>query len=414
MERVVLHSDLNNFYASVECYLNPSLVGHPVAVAGDPEARHGIVLAKNYEAKKCGVKTGEALWEARLKCPGIIFVPPHYDKYIEYSNAVREIYGQYTDMVEPFGLDECWLDVTGSRNLFGDGASIADEIRDRVRRELGVTVSVGVSFNKIFAKLGSDMKKPDATTVIDRAHFKEKVWPLPACDLLYIGRRTGEKLSRFGINTIGDIANASTELLGYLLGKNGIMLHAFANGDDTSPVARFGESQPIKSLSCGHTAPRDLKSEDDIKIMLLTLATKVSSRLRSYGYLCRTVQIQTRSFDLSSYVRRKKLTYPCRTSREIYECALELFKKNHPRGIAVRSMSICVSDLSSCDGEQLSFEPELERIQRRENLECAFDRLRSRHGEGIIKRGLLMTDPTLCQITEKNHPGIMPGMMKMD
>ena len=413
MERTVLHSDLNNFYASVECFLNPALRGHPVAVAGNPEMRHGIVLAKNYEAKRYGVQTGEALWEARQKCPDIIFVPPHYDKYIEYSNAVRAIYGEYTDRVEPFGLDECWLDVTGSSRLFGSGKTIADELRKRIKRELGVTVSVGVSYNKIFAKLGSDMKKPDATTVIDSEHFREKVWPLPVSDLLYIGRSTTEKLSRYGIRTIGDLAMADTKFLACILGKNGLMLHRFANGLDNSPVSRFGYSPPPKSISCGNTASRDLVSDDDIKIMLITLSEKVSERLRSEGYLCRTVQLHVRTYDLASYVRRVKLPYPCRTAREIFEAAFTLFKANHPRGIPSRSVTVGACDLISDDGEQFSFDPDIERIQRRESLEAARDSLCQKYGSGIITRGLLMTDASLCTVNLKNTPGILPGRIGM-
>lgn len=413
MERTVLHSDLNNFFASVECVLNPALNGHPIAVAGDPEMRHGIVLAKNYEAKYYGVQTGEALWEARQKCPDIKFVSPHYDKYIEYSNAVRSIYGEYTDMVEPYGLDECWLDVTGSTRLFGSGVTIADELRKRIKKELGVTVSVGVSYNKIFAKLGSDMKKPDATTLIDRSHFKEKIWHLPAADLLYIGRSTAAKLSRFGIKTIGDLACADKSFLIHLLGKNGIMLHSFANGLDTSPVALQSYSPPPKSISCGNTASRDLTTDDDVKIMLITLATKVSQRLRREGFLCRTVSLQVRTFDLASYVRQMKLTYPCRTGREIFEAAYALFQKHHPKKTPARSVSIGACDLISDDGEQLSFEPDLERIQRRERLEYAYDALSEKYGNGIITRGLLMTDESLCTVNLKNTPGILPGRMEM-
>ncbi|MBQ4066043.1 MAG: DNA polymerase IV [Clostridia bacterium] len=412
MDRTVLHSDLNNFFASVECALNPSLCGHPVAVAGNPELRHGIVLAKNYEAKRFGIQTGEALWEARQKCPEIIFVPPHYDKYMEYSEAVRSIYGQYTDQVESYGLDECWLDVTGSVRLFGSGVSIADELRSRIRRELGVTVSVGVSYNKVFAKLGSDMKKPDATTVIDREHFKEKVWPLPASDLLYIGHSTARKLSRFGVRTIGDLAKADTAFLSYILGKNGLMLHSFANGRDNSPVAKWSYSPPPKSISCGNTASRDIVSEDDIKIMLITLSEKVSQRLRAEGFLCKTVQLQVRTFDLASYVRRVKLTYPCRTAREIYDAALALYKSNHPKGIASRSVSVGACDLIPDDGEQFSFDPDIERIQRRESLEAARDLLCEKYGSGIITRGLLMTDSALCTVNLKNTPGILPGRME--
>ena len=411
MERTVLHSDLNNFFASVECFLNPALRGHPVAVAGNPELRHGIVLAKNYEAKRFGIQTGEALWQAREKCPDIIFVPPHYDKYIEYSEAVRSIYNEYTDQVEPYGLDECWLDVTGSGRLFGDGRTIADELRGRIKKELGVTVSVGVSFNKVFAKLGSDMKKPDATTLIKKDTFRETVWPLPVCDLLYVGPSSAKKLHLYGIKTIGDLALSDERLISSLLGKNGMMLRNFANGQDNSPVALFSDEPPMKSISCGNTASRDIKTMDDVKIMLLSLATKVSERLRSYGFFCRTVQLQVRSYDLDSYVRRQKLPHPCRTSDAIYKTALELFVKNHRDNIPVRSMSICAADLIPASGEQLSFEPELCRIQRRENLESAFDGLRKKFGNSIITRAVLMTDPELCTINLKNTPGILPGRM---
>lgn len=412
-ERMVLHSDLNNFFASVECFLDPSLEGHPVAVAGNPEARHGIILAKNCEAKKYGVSTGEALWEARMKCPGIIFVAPHYEKYVEFAEKVRGIYAQYTDQVEPYGLDECWLDVTGSTRLFGNGVSVADEIRNRVHKEMGITVSVGVSFNKIFAKLGSDMKKPDATTVIARDSFREKIWPLPVGELLYIGRSSAAKLGRYGILTIGDLAEADETLLTSLMGKTGLMLRRFARGEDTSPVANIGQKNLIKSVSCGSTTPRDMTSDDDIKILLMALSTKVSSRLREYGFMCRTVQLQIRDSDLSSIVRQKKLTYPCRTSQEIYTAAYELFLKNHRVGTPVRSMSVHAADLDYRDFEQLSFDPDLYKIQRRENLECAFDEMNAKFGSGTLRRGLMMTSPELCGISIKNEPGIMPGMMNM-
>ncbi len=414
MERTVLHSDLNNFFASVECFLNPSLQGHPVAVAGNPELRHGIVLAKNYEAKRFGIQTGEALWQARQKCPDIIFVPPHYDKYLEYSEAVRSIYGEYTDRVEAYGLDECWLDVTGSTRLFGSGVSIADELRHRIKKELGVTVSVGVSYNKVFAKLGSDMKKPDATTVIDRAHFREKVWPLPVGDLLYVGPATEKKLRRFGICTIGELAMADPKVVSCLLGKNGAMLRSFANGDDPSPVALFSQSPIPKSISCGNTASRDIVSDDDIKIMLTILSEKVSQKLRAGGFLCRTVSLHVRTSDLASYERRAKLSIPCRTAREIFFAAYALYRQNHPTGIPSRSVTVGASDLLSDDGEQLSFEPSIERIQRRERLETAEDSLKERFGEGIITRGLVMTNSTLCTVGLKNSPGIMPGRMLME
>ena len=254
-KRIILHSDLNNFYASVECLYHPEYRGKPLAVLGDPEARHGIVLAKNYEAKSRDVRTGDPKWMAEQKCPGIVFVPPHYELYMKHSRLVRQIYSEYTDQVEPYGLDECWLDVTGSTRLFGSGEEIADKIRKRVKSELGVSVSVGVSFNKIFAKLGSDLKKPDATTVIECDRFKEVVWPLPVKELLYVGRATHNKLKRRGIFTIGDLANANPESLKFWLGKMGIVLWQFANGLDTSPVSNIGAKSLIKLLATARPLP---------------------------------------------------------------------------------------------------------------------------------------------------------------
>lgn len=408
--RTVLHSDLNNFYASVECSLDPSLKGHPVAVCGDPEKRHGIVLAKNYEAKTCGVQTGEALWQAKEKCPNIIFVPPHYDVYMEYSREARAIYGEYTDQVEGFGLDECWLDVTGSRLLFGDGKKIADEIREKIKKRLGVSVSVGVSFNKIFAKLASDMRKPDKTTVIPRDSFKEKVWPLPVSDLLYVGRATTAKLNMYGIKTIGQLALSDDRLISSLLGKNGLMLLAFARGEDSAPVKNIAARTLYKSVSCGNTAPRDLISDEDVKILLLALCTKVSERLRNYGFDCKCVQVQFRDNDLNFYDRQCRLAYPCRTSRELFNAAYSLYLKN-ARGKRLRSLSVHACDLQYNETEQLSFSPEIYEIQQREKLENAFDSINSRFGEGTICRGVLMTDPDIAMIGLKSSPGIMPDRM---
>lgn len=408
--RTVLHSDLNNFYASVECSLNPDLKGHPVAVCGNPEMRHGIVLAKNYEAKAFGVQTGEALWEARQKCPDIIFVPPHYDIYMQYSKEARAIYAQYTDEVESFGLDECWLDVTGSHRIFGDGKAIADDIREKIKKRLGVSVSVGVSFNKIFAKLASDMRKPDKTTVINADDFKEKVWPLPVSDLLYVGRATAAKLEMYGVKTIGQLALTDSRLIKSILGKNGLLIQSFARGEDTAPVKNIAAKTLVKSVSCGNTAPRDLVTEEDAKILIIALATKVSQRLREYGYDCNCVQLQMRESDLSSYERQMKLPYPCRTSEEIYKAAYTLYLKN-ARGKRLRSLSIHACDLSYNETEQMSFSPDIEKIQKRENLEDAFDRINSRYGDGTVCRGVLMTDPEIAYIGLKSSPGILPGRM---
>ena len=366
MERIILHSDMNNFYASVECLYHPELRGKPVAVAGDPEARHGIVLAKNYPAKACGVQTGDPLWMARQKCPDIVFTPPHYDRYMQFSTAAREIYSEYTDQVEPYGLDECWLDVTGSIALFGDGRAIADELRRRIRQELGVTASVGVSYNKIFAKLGSDMKKPDATTVITSERFKEIVWPLPVSDLLYVGRATHAKLKRYCIKTIGDLAAADQRFLQRLLGQNGMMLWCFANGLDTSPVSNIGAKSLIHSIGNSTTAPRDLVTDEDIKITLYVLCESVSARMREYDFVCDTVQLGVRDNELQSYERQGKLPYPNRTAKALFEKAFELYKRNHLSGKPVRSLSVRACRLSVRENEQLSLMPDVAAIQKQE------------------------------------------------
>ena len=410
--RTILHSDMNNFFASVECKLNPSLCGHPIAVCGDPERRHGIVLAKNYEAKKFGVKTGEALWEAREKCPDLLCVPPHYDKYEEFSKAAREIYAGYTDLVESYGMDECWLDVTASKSLFGDGLTIANEIREKIKNELGVTVSVGVSFNKVFAKLGSDMKKPDATTLIDFDHFKETVWPLPVGDLLYVGRATREKLNRYGIKTIGQLALTSFDTLKLLFGKHGEMLWTFANGYDMSPVSNIAAKSLIKSVSCGNTSHRDLVTDSDIRAALYPLCTTVSGRLRKYGFLCRTVCLSVRDFELSCYTRQKKLPFPDRTSSEIFKAAHALFLNNHRSGKPVRSLSVSATDLVYTEEVQLSLDPEIMRIQRRERAERAYDEINKRYGKNTICRAVCLAEPELTSL--HIHSGvehIMPGLM---
>lgn len=406
-ERVILHSDLNNFYASVECLYHPEYRGKPLAVLGDPEARHGIVLAKNYEAKFHNVKTGDPMWMAKQKCPDIIFVPPHYDLYMKHSKLVREIYAEYTDKVEPYGLDECWLDVTGSTMLFGSGQEIADKLRERIKFELGVSVSVGVSFNKIFAKLGSDMKKPDATTVIESERFKEIVWPLPVKELLYVGRATHNKLRRKGIFSIGDLADTNPENLRFWLGKMGVVLWQFANGLDTSPVSNIGAKSMIKTVGNSTTAPRDLISDEDIKITLMVLSESVSARLREYSFICRTVQIGIRDNELNWIERQGKLDIPNRTAKSIFELAFSLFKK-HTNGKPIRSLSVRACDLEPIDHVQLSLLPDISQLQKQEELEAAMDNLRNRFGHFSVQKGLMLTDKELSGLDPKNDHIIHP------
>ncbi|HPY37529.1 MAG TPA: DNA polymerase IV, partial [Clostridia bacterium] len=279
MTRAILHSDINSFYASVEIMLNPALKNKAVAVCGSTENRHGIVLAKSELAKRAGVKTGMVNYEARRACPNLIMLPPQYEQYLKYSRLVREIYSRYTDLVEPFGMDECWLDVTGSR-IFGSQGEIAKEILHTVEEELGLTVSIGVSFNKVFAKLGSDMKKPNAITTIMPEDVKQKIWPLPADELIYVGRATKKKLAEYGIYTIGELALAPAALLQRRLGKNGLMLKAFANGEDSSPVMHKEYVSPVKSLGHGITCNADLETFDEVWRVILYLSQDLGHRLR--------------------------------------------------------------------------------------------------------------------------------------
>lgn len=387
--RTILHSDLNNFYASVECVYNPGLRDHPVAVCGDPEARHGIVLAKNYPAKAMGVRTGEAIWQARTKCPGLVVIPPDFKKYMRFSKMMREIYAEYTPYIEPFGLDEAWLDVTGHSM---SGEVIADELRRRAKEELGLTLSVGVSFNKIFAKLGSDMKKPDATTVITPENFREKVWPLPVEDLLYVGPATKRKLYGRNICTIGQLACTPPHALMAMMGKCGEMLWTFANGLENSPVRMAGAEAAIKSVGNSTTTPRDLVCEKDAQMVVTVLSESVAERLRANALCGSVIEISVRDCDLNSFTRQKKVSKPTALASEIIPCAMTLFRENYHWDRPIRSMGVCVSSLQSLYGdEQLTMFPKRNR-QRLYELETAVEDIRRRFGHYSILRASLITD----------------------
>ena len=402
--RTILHSDLNSFYASVEMMLDPSLRGKAVAVCGRTEDRHGIVLAKSDLAKKAGVKTGMVNWEARQCCPNLVVVPPQYDQYLKYSALARNIYQRFTDLVEPYGMDECWLDVTGSTGLFGDGITIANDIRARIRCELGLTVSVGVSYNKVFAKLGSDMKKPDATSVITRENFRETAWRLPVSDLLYVGPATTRKLTQFGIHTIGALAQADTDFLYSHLGKNGIMLHRFANGQDRSGVRRYYAVPPMKSIGNSTTTPRDLVNEDDVKITLLALCESVAARLREQGCVCGTVTVGIRTSDLTSFDRQRKLPVSTDSTLTIWEAAVDLFRHSHTGDRPVRSLSVKASGLAPADEmTQLSLFPEERKAQRRADIDRAIDRIRAKYGYFSVRRAITLIDPALDLDARDDH-----------
>ena len=391
MDRVILHVDMNNFFASVECADRPELWQQPVAVAGDVQARHGIILAKNQVAKAYGVQTGESIAEARRKCPRIVLLPPHMDRYQAISDKARAIYSQYTDRVESFGIDECWLDVTGNGRLWGEdyGVTIANEIRCRIKAELGVTVSVGVSFNKIFAKMGSDYKKPDAVTAITRDNFRELLWPLPVGDLIFVGRSTVQKLWYMQIRTVGDLARAEPERMEGALGKCGLMAWRFANGMDGSPVLYDGQDYPIKSIGNSTTPPVDIKSRRDAEIVLAQLCQSVATRLRAADMRCTTVKLSLRTTDLAWKQRQKGTAATC-LENDLWREAMTLYDSYHD-GKPLRSIGICACNLIDHGEEQLSmFDGDTCRHAALESLGGILDGLRDRYGARAVRRGLLL------------------------
>ena len=391
-DRVILHCDLNCFFASVELLRYPALRDVPVAVCGDPESRHGIVLAKNEAAKQLGVKTAETIWQARQKAPHLITLPPHHSLYREYSRKVNTIYGQYTDLVEPFGIDESWLDITNSMHLFGgDGKAIADQLRERLREELGLTISVGVSFNKIFAKLGSDYKKPDATTVIDRGNWQAIVWPLPVGDLLGVGRSTQKLLRQYGVETIGQLAAFPRQTLETLLGKHGTQLHDYANGLENSPVRPQHEAEPVKSVGNGTTFPQNLTRWEEVRSGLAVLSDSVAGRLRRQGLYCGGVALTIRNAQFRQFSRQVRLDTPTHLQKDIYQTALALARQSWHAPDPIRALTVTALYLTdSADSFQqldLLDGAAAQREEKQERLEQAMDAIRGKYGKGAISFG---------------------------
>ena len=417
-DRDVLHSDINCCYAQIECQARPELRGKPVVVGGDEEARHGIVLAKNLIAKRAGVKTAMALWEARKACPGLVVVPPDYRLYMDVSRRAREIYYDYTDRVEPFGPDEAWLDVTGTRRCLGlSPAEIAREVSERMVAELGISVSVGVSWNKIFAKFGSDYKKPDAVTVITRENYREVVWQAPVRDLLYVGPATERKLHSSGIDTIGQLACASDELLRNRLGKMGFVLRGFARGQDATEVKPYDRDaadvmREIKSYGNGLTAPRDICDPQSAKAYVWMLAESVAQRMREGRARARTVSVGARAADdLCTRSRQCKLPLATDVTLEVARAAwgllreLEPLDASHPlRGIHVRA-----SDLEPADADlQASlFDPLPRRTEMRE-LDASVDDLRRRYGNKCVVWGAQLVDEGAASVDAKADNTVHP------
>ncbi len=393
--RTILHCDCNGFYATVEMLFDPSLRGKPVVVCGDPKLRHGIVLAKSEEAKTCGIKTGDVLWEARKKCPTLTLVPANQRMYLAFSRRMRAICRRYTALVEPFGLDESWLDVSGHAL---SGEEIAAQLRKAAKEELGITVSVGVSFNKPFAKLGSDMRKPDATTVISRENFREKIWPLPAGDLLFIGRSTSAHLKEMGLNTIGDVATASPDVLKKAFGINGLKLRRSARGEDDSPVIFTEEAETVKSIGNSTTTPHDIRTPEEAKAVLYLLSDSVATRLRKHQLSCRTVSVWMRDVELNSFERQCRLPATSDIANEIAQAAVGLFTSNYPWSLPLRSLGVRGGDLLDTTADcQMPLCSDAYR-QRNHHLEEALDDIRNRWGHTCIQRALLLQDRALTGI----------------
>lgn len=406
MDRVILHCDCNNYFASVELLDKPELRDQPVAVAGDPEGRHGIILAKNQIAKNYGVQTAETLWQAKKKCPGLILLPPHMDKYRAMSRRVNAIYLDYTDQVEAFSIDESWLDVTASRNLFGDGAAIADLLRRRVREKLGITISVGVSWNKTFAKMGSDYKKPDATTVITRENVSQILYPLPVTDLIFVGKSSGQVLARHGIHTIGDLAACSMAEAEAWLGKGGKGLWLAARGLDDSPVRCYGEHEAVKSVGNGMTYPQDLVGREACIAGLTPLCESVGARLRAQHLKCRTITLQIKDPQLKVISRQKPVDPPTNLTRYLLREVIQLLESAWPEDAPVRLFTVTAGSLmdeSAPVTAQLSFLEEAPREDpRQRRLEQVLDGLRNRFGQDAIATARGLTAPAMHRAGESS------------
>jgi len=408
--RVIMHSDMNAFYASVEMMLHPELQGRAVAVCGSTETRHGIVLAKSERAKKAGVKTGMANWEAERLCPGLILVPPHFEQYAKYSKSARVIYQRYTDFVEPYGMDECFLDVTGSADMYGDGVKIAQQIRQEIKSELGLTVSIGVSFNKVFAKLGSDLKKPDAVTSVTEESFKTQVWPLPVSDLFFVGRATTKKLLRYGVHTIGELAALSPEFLQQIFGKNGLVLWSYANGLDSAPVMNKDFSPQVKSIGHGITCTVDLESEEEAWRVMLELSQDIGHKLRTQALKARGVQLVVKDNALCSKQFQGRLFRPASDPTAIALMARKLFDDNYDwclpvRALTVRAIELCGED----EVEQLDLFATLEKQERSEKLCSCVEEIRRRFGKRALYSASLIGD--LNMPAYRDHELVLPGML---
>ena len=406
MERIIIHSDMNSCYASIECSLNPALKGKPVAVGGSREERHGIILAKNEEAKKYGVKTGEVIWQAQRKCPGLIVVPPHFDVYMKYSALASKIYSDYSDRIEPMGLDEVWCDLTGYAKNYEEAKDIADEIRCRFKDELGITVSIGISFNKIFAKLCSDLAGRDEVYTVTPDNFKEKLWKLPVSSMMGVGRKTSVRLNGYCIKTIGDLAVCDPEWLRCIFGVCGTDMHGNANGRDMSPVTKYGELPDVKSIGHGVTCKEDLTDNEQVWRVFLSLSQDVAKKLKNEKMIASGVQISVRDNKLTTKQYQCELPIATRSAFEIAESAFLLFKKHYLWINNVRALTVRAINLESEDAPiQLDLYNDYRKHDRQMKIEDTVLELRRRFGDNAIKNCcLMMEDKIPCGSDKKPTP----------
>ncbi len=397
MEKTILHCDLNNFYASVEQKNHPEFDGLPLAVCGDPEKRHGIVLAKNYLAKDAGVQTGEAIWISKQKCPNIVFVAPHFEEYVKYSNQVREIYLQFTDKVESFGLDECWLDVTGSLKFFGcNGKELADRIRKTVKEQTGLTISVGVSFTKVLAKLGSDLKKPDATTVLTKENYMNIIGKMSPSEMIMIGRRSNEKLKNLNIRTIRDLANADRKMLIDHFGVVGNNMIDAAQGIEHEEVKSFYSIRIPKSVSNGTTTPRDITDIDDATTVIYALSELIAVRLRKYNLVANGIALSIRYTTLDGISKQKPLSFPTSNSADLAKSAVELLNEMHRFPTPLRAITVAAIRLEDKSIKQLNFFDD----EKEDKLEECVDKIRNKFGFSSIRRGVVLNSDLATKLHE--------------
>lgn len=412
VERIIIHSDMNSCYASIECSLNPDLKGKAVAVGGSTEDRHGIILAKTPEAKKYGVTTGEAIWQAKKKCPELIVVEPHFDVYTKYSRLARDIYRRYTDKIEPMGLDEAWCDITGSLLLFGSVQNITDQIRKAFREELGITVSIGVSYNKIFAKLGSDLASCDEVVTITKENYKDVVWPLPVSSIMGVGKSTEKKLNSYGIRTVGDLAKQPESWLKLVFGVHGEDMWRYANGLDIAPVAPDNYEREIKSVGHGITCKQDLVGDDEVWKVFLALAQNVSKRLKDEKLECTAVQIAVRSNDLQNIQCQGETPLPTQSAFEIAKTALELFKVNYNWRRDVRALTVRAINLQQVDTPlQLDLSGNYEKSEKQRKIDDTVMSLRERFGKNAVFNCCLMTETKAPNMDGKKSP--LPVIINM-